>query len=136
MNKNTLYKEFIRRYRITGASSSVKQTYRLINHFLEFVTKKYPYIKHIDMINQDQKDAFYRYLRKMCSQGKISKSYLKDYLYAVNRLFKEINKDELCYNVTRVLKSIEGKKELIVTYEEYENVKAWRRKYGKILPPK
>ena len=133
--ENFLFDEFRRRYKITGASSSVKQMYRLINHFFEFVTNKYPYIKSLEMITLEQRDAFYNYLKKMCSQGKISKSYLKDYLYAVNKLFKEIGKPELCYDVSKILKSFEGIKRINVTLEEFNNIKAWRRKYDKILPP-
>ncbi|TYB32365.1 MAG: hypothetical protein FXF49_11875 [Flexistipes sinusarabici] len=133
--KNILFEEFRREYRITGSNSNLKQVYRLINQFLEFVRNKYPHVRKIEMIRQDQRNAYYKHLKKMCEQGKISKSYLKDTLYATNKFFKEINKHELCYDVIKILKSTEGKKELTVTFEEYENVKALRRRYGKILTP-
>ncbi|TYB81851.1 MAG: hypothetical protein FXF54_14440 [Kosmotoga sp.] len=133
--ENFLFEEFSRRYKITGASSSVKQIYRLINHFLEFVTHKYPYVKKIEMINQDHRNAFYRYLKKKGQQGKISKSYIKDYLYAANKLFKEIGKPELCYDVSKILKSFESIKTIDVTLEEFNNIKTCRRKYGKVIVP-
>ncbi len=133
--KNHLYEEFIRKKRITGAKSSVKQTYRLIRNFLDFITDKYPEIKSLDMLNNDHRNAYYNYLKSSCWRGEISKSYIKDTLYAANRLFREIGKPELMYNVTKIIKSLKGKKNITVTFEEFNSIKKWRRKYGKILPP-
>jgi len=133
--KNILYEEFCRKYKITGASSNLKQTYRLISQFFEFISNKYPSIQSLEILNNDHSNAYYNHLKNKCWRGEISKSYLKDTLYAANRLFREIGKPELVYNVTKIIKSLEGKKSVIVTLEEFDNIKKWRRKYGKVMPP-
>lgn len=135
MSVNKLFEEFCRKHRITGSNSNMKQVNRLIRHFLEFMQDNYPDIKHLDKINYDHKNAYYNHLKNECWKGNISKSYLKDNFYAVNKLFKAICKTELVYDVPKIMQSVDGNKKITVTKEEYNNIKIWRRKYGKILPP-
>jgi len=133
--KNILYEEFCRHYKITGASSNLKQTYRLISQFFDFIANKYPSIVNLEMLNNDHSNSYYNHLKNKCWCGEISKSYLKDTLYAANKLFKKIGKPELVYDVTAILASFEGKKKITVTLEEFNNIKEWRKKYSKVMPP-
>jgi len=134
--KNILYNEFKRRYRITGSRTTVNQDYRLIKQFCDFIKNKYPEVTELSKLNINYSNAFYNYVKNRFWRGEISKSYAKDTLYAANKLFKEIGKPELCYDVSKLLKSFEGNKKIIVTIKEYENIKKWRRKHGKVLPPR
>jgi len=134
--KNILYDEFRRRYRITGSKTTVNQDYRLIKQFCDCIANKYPEVTKLSQLNNNHCNAFYNEVKNGCWCGEISKSYLKDTLYSVNKLFKAIEKPELVYDVSKLLKSFEGKKKITVTLEEFNNIKAWRRKYGKVLPPK
>ncbi len=135
MKENRLFEDFNRKYRLKGATSTVKQDYRLIENFCQIITKKYPALKSIDLLSITHQNAFYKDLYRKVQKGEISKNYAKDCLYAVNKLYKKIGKPELCYNVQKITNSIEGKKKITVTEEEFENIKLWRKKYGKILPP-
>lgn len=135
MQKNRLFEEFNRKYRLKGAASTIKQDYRLIENFCRTIEEKYPSLKSIDLLSIIHQNTFYKYLLRKVQIGEISKNYAKDYFYTVNKLYKKIGKPELCYNVQKIMNSIEGKKNITVTEEEFENIKAWRKKYGKILPP-
>jgi len=133
--KNRLFEEFTRKYKIKGAASTVKQDYRLIKNFCRTIEEKYPSLKSIDLLSITHQNAFYKYLFRKIQTGEISKNYAKDCLYAVNKLYKKIGKPELCYDVQKITNSMDGKRKITVTEEEFENIKLWRKKYGKILPP-
>ena len=135
MQKNKLFEEFNRKYKLKGAASTVKQDYRLIENFCQIITAKYPALKSIDLLSITHQNAFYKELYRKVQTGEMSKNYAKDCLYAVNKLYKKIGKPELCYDVQKIINSMDGKRKITVTEEEFENIKAWRKKYGKILPP-
>ncbi len=135
MQKNRLFEEFNRKYKLKGAHSTVKQDYRLIENFCQTIKNKYPALKSIDLLSITHQNAFYKDLYKKVQKGEVSKNYAKDCLYAVNKLYKKIGKHKLCYDVQKIIKSMDGKRKITVTEEEFENIKAWRKQYGKILPP-
>lgn len=135
MNKNILYDEFRRRYRITGSKTTVNQDYRLIKQFCDFIANKYPAVTKPSQLSNDHCNAYYNHLKNKCWRGEISKSYLKNTLYSVNKFFKAIGKPELAYNVSKLLTSFEGKKKITVTLEEFNMLKAYRRKHNKVLYP-
>ncbi|AEI14116.1 hypothetical protein Flexsi_0428 [Flexistipes sinusarabici DSM 4947] len=135
MQKNSLFEEFKRRYNLKGANSTVKQDYRIIENFCQIITEKYPVLQSINLLSITHKNTFYKYLYRKVQKGEVSKNYAKDCLYAVNKLYKKIGKPELCYDVQKIINSMDGKRKITVTEEEFENIKQWRKKYGKILPP-
>jgi len=135
MSKNLLFEEFTRKYKLKGAHSTVRQDYRLIGNFCQIIILKYPDLKSLNMINNSHRNSFYKHIMSKVQKGEVSKNYAKDYLYAVNKLYKKIGKPELCYNVQKILSSIEGKKKVHVTYQEYQNIKEWRKNYGKVPNP-
>lgn len=133
--KKTLESEFDRRCKLKGSKSSVKQARRLIKDFFLFMQKNYPEIVDLESINYDHKNAYYTYLINKCQLGSLSKYYLQQNLYDLNKFFKAIERQELCYNVTKIMASITGRKKIYVTEAEYENIKKWRKKFGEVLPP-
>lgn len=133
--KKTLEGEFERKCKLKGTKSSVKQARRLIKEFFVFMQKNYPEVTDLESINYDHKNAYYKYLISKCQQGVLSKYYLQQNFYDMNKFFKAIERRELCYNVTKIIGSIDGKKKIYVTKNEYESIKKWRRKYGEVLPP-
>jgi len=135
MNKNILYDEFRRRYRITGSKTTVNQDYRLIKQFCDFIANKYPEVTKLSQLNNNHCNAFYNDIKNRSWRGEISKSYLKDTLYSVNKLLKTIGKHEFAYDVSKLIKSFGGKKKITVTLEEFNNIKKWRKKYDKVMPP-
>jgi len=135
MQKNKLFDEFKRRYNLKSANSTVKQDYRIIENFCQVITEKYPALQSINLLSITHQNAFYKDLHRKVQKGEISKNYAKDCLYAVNKLYRKIGKPELCYDVQKIINSIDGKRKITVTEEEFKNIKLWRKKYGKILPP-
>ncbi|MGA1847675.1 hypothetical protein [Deferribacter abyssi] len=68
-----------------------------------------------------------------------TKSYAKDCLYAANKFINVFNrkhkKDLKQYDVSAFLATAEGFKHIKVTAKDYENIKMWRKLYGKVLHP-
>ncbi|BAI80347.1 hypothetical protein DEFDS_0871 [Deferribacter desulfuricans SSM1] len=134
-----LWDQFVRRYRLTGSRTTVKQYHRLLkNYFFPFLEERTT-LKYLDHLNQDFLNGFYNFIQSHVRKGEMSKSYAKDCLYAVNKFISVFNrkhkKNLKQYDVSAFLATLEGFKHIKVSAEEYENIKQWRNLYGKVPPP-
>ncbi|BAI80193.1 hypothetical protein DEFDS_0713 [Deferribacter desulfuricans SSM1] len=135
-----LYEQFTRQYDITGSNSTVKQNERFLKkYFFPYLEEKFK-LKDITKLNQNMLNSFYHHILKLVRKGEMKKSSGKKCLYAVKkfiRVFNRMHRTDLTeYNVPAFLATVEGKKNIKVTEEEYKNIKKWRElNNGKVPSP-
>ncbi|MGA1863239.1 hypothetical protein OWM07_10195 [Deferribacter thermophilus] len=135
-----LFEQFIRQYSITGSNSTVKQNKRILKkHFFPYLEEKFK-LNDITKLNQNMLNSFYHHILKRVRKGEIKKSSGKECLYAVKKFIRLFNRkhgtDLTEYNVPAFIATVEGKKNITVTEEEYKNIKKWRKlNNGKVPSP-
>ncbi|MGA1847593.1 hypothetical protein OWK30_10935, partial [Deferribacter abyssi] len=69
-----LWDQFVRRYRVTGSKTTVKQDYRLLkNYFFPFLEERTT-LKDLNNLSQNEINGFYHHILSLVRKGEMSKS--------------------------------------------------------------